>query len=258
MNKKPKTKRIIGVGIFIGIILLMFIGTICYLIVEDLKQEDILKQEIVNITNKDLLTDNFTIEVKTKGDYAYIEEAIKTYYKELSDNIKLMNSHINNEELIFILSADNLANDGPNFEKSYKTLTDVKNNTNTAFQQIIDLCNEETIKNLINKEKIDDYYYNLYLELMYTEDDLKELAETKEEMQNISNDLNLFLEKIEEMLKMLEKNSNSWVIEEGQLYFDNNELVNEYNRLYQELNDIVEEKFSKYETSETNNNESTI
>ena len=252
-KKNSKFKYIL---IFIGIILIIFVGIIGYLVVKDLEQEDILKKEIVNLANKDLVTDNYDIEVKTTGDYAYIEEAIKTYYKNLSDSVKTINNYLNDEDLINILSATNLENDGPKFENSYKILSETREQSNLAMQTIIDLCSEDTIKDLIDKKKIDDYSYDLYLELMYTEDDLEDFAKTKAEMQTVSNNLNTFLDKVEAMIKMLESNSDYWFIDEGQLYFEKDSLVTEYNNLYNDLNDFVNNNFtdnSKTETTKTSN-----
>ena len=86
---------------------------------------------------------------------------------------------------------------------------------------------------------------------MYTEQDLKTLAETKEEMEEISNNLNIFLNKIEEILNMLEKNNASWKIEDNQIYFQTNEQVDEYNKLYKELKDIADEKLNSNNYSNT-------
>ena len=251
-------KKLKYIFMFICVILVIFSVVIGYLVVEDLKQEDLLKKEIVNLTNKDLLTDNYDVEVKTTGDYAYIEESIKKYFKELADNIKLINSYLSDENLINILSANNLKNDGPKFEKSYKILKETKEKSNELFQTIIRLCDEKTIKNLIDKDKIDDYSYDLYLDLMYTEKDLEEIEKTRNEVQVIIDDLNVFLDKVEKMINMLEKNSNYWFIEDDQLYFKTDSLVKQYNDLYNDLNDFVDEKFSKYDDDSSDKIQSNV
>lgn len=248
-KEKKKNKTLKMILLIIGIILIIGVSAIAYLVVGDLKQEDLLKKEIVNVSNKDLLTDDYSIEVKTTGDYAYIEEAVKKFYKELSDSIKTMNQYLNDEKLINILSAENIQADGPTFQNSYQILEETRKNSTDAIQTIANLCDEQTIKNLIDKDKVDDYSYDLYLQLMYTEDDLKTFAETKQEMEDLSTNLNLFLDKVTEMLNMLERNSSSWEIENGQLYFNSDALVTEYNNLYNELNTIATEKFSGNKTT---------
>ena len=78
-KKKHKTlKRVILAIVAIVVVLATII---IYFVVKDLQQEELLKQEIVNYSNKNLGTDDFPIVVKTTGDYAYVEEAVKKYYK---------------------------------------------------------------------------------------------------------------------------------------------------------------------------------
>lgn len=233
-NKGTFKKILLIIGLLF-LILVIFFG---YIIVEDLKQEDILKQEIVNVSNKDLKTDDYKIEVKTKGDYAYIEEAVKKYYKELSDNVKIINHYFNNEEFTNILSPKTLEERRPNFQSSYQLISSTKKNTLEAFNKISSLCDEKTIKTLIDKDKVDDYSYDLYLELMYTKEDIKEMKEIKENMQTLSNDMEQFLDKVIEVLDLLKENNSSWRTENDQIYFDSNELVNRYNNLYNDLQEI--------------------
>ena len=226
--------------IILGVIIALIVAIIIYFVVTDLKQEEVLKQEIVNLTNRDLSEGNFDVIIKTTGDYAYVEEAIKKYYKELSDNIKEINKYSNDEELTNILSVNNLQNDRNGFIKSRRIIKDAKTKIVGSIENISHLCDEETIKNLLDKEKVDEYYINLYNKLMYTKDDLKELKETKEEMEKTSKYLTEFLDKVEEILNFLDKNNNSWFIENEQLYLKESNLVEEYNKLYRELQAMVD------------------
>lgn len=54
---------------------------------------------------------------KTTGDYAYTEEVINKFYKELSDSVKILNNSMNDKELIQILSSNKLQEDRPYFKK---------------------------------------------------------------------------------------------------------------------------------------------
>lgn len=236
-----------SVFLIIGIILVMIVFAFVYLVVSDLKQEEILKQEIVNLSNKDLVIDDYRIVVKTKGDYAYIEEAIKKFYKELSDSSKVIYNTLSDERLTQILSPDNLQVDKPKFGNSYRLLQDTRTKITEAITVIASLCDEKKIKSLIDKEKVDDYYLELYQELMYTEEDLRDFQQTKEEMKELIDRLNDFLDKIEEILKMLEQSNGSWFIQDQQIYFEEDSQVAEYNRLYQELNDIADALSSEKE-----------
>ena len=238
-------KRIIKrILIIIGIILLIIIGLIAYAVVKDLKQEEILKKEVVILTSKDLLKDNFNIEIKTTGEYAYVEKTIKKYYKDLSNNVKELNSFMDSDDLVNIITVDNLQSDRNGFIKSRKTLSDAKDKVVGSMNNISKLCDEETIKNLLDKEKVSSYTIDFYNKLMYTKEDLKELKEIKEDIQKTADSFNKFLDKIEEMLNMLDRNNDDWWIKDGQLFFTTNELVDEYNRLYKELTTMAEEDFT--------------
>ena len=228
--------------IIVALILVALIGVIVFVAVKELQEEDILKQEIVNYSNKDLLTDDYKIEVKTTGDRAYVEEAVKKYYKNLSDNVKSINNYLNDENLISILSIESLKEDNPNFTKSHQLINTTKRNLSKAFENISNLCEEETIKNLIDKEKLSDseYYYDLYLSLMYTEKDLEKLSKTKEEMEVISNNLNLFLDKVDEILTFLETNADYIEYTDTNINFTNDALLNEYNNLLDELTTLAD------------------
>ena len=234
---KGNTLKVILI-VIISIILLLG-GIIVYFVIQDFKQEDILKQEIVNYSNMDLANDDYSIFVKTKGDYAYIEEAVKKFYKELSDNVKVINYYLSDDELSNVLAPESLLADRPNFIKSYAIIQKDRSKVTSALEKISKLCEEDNVKKLVDKEKVDDYYYNLYKELMLTKNDIEDLKETKEEMEKLSNDLNKFFDKVVEILDLLKNNDSNWSYENGQLYFTTTELVNKYNNLYKELVDIA-------------------
>lgn len=253
-SKNKKGKILKKILIVIGIIITLFIVVIVYFVIKDLKQEEILKQEIINYSNMDLAKDEYTIYVKTTGDYAYVEEAVKKFYKELSDNVKAINYYANDKELINILDPNNLITDRPNFIKSYNIIEKGRTKITSSINRIKELCSEDTIRNLIDKQKIsDNYYYELYEDLMLTDNDIKELNNIKVEMEKLVDVFNRFFDVETSMLDLLKNNNSAWSYEDNQLYFDSDELVDKYNNLYKELNDISLE-FDKEINNQDNSN----
>ncbi len=253
MKQKRKPKKIVKrILLVVGIIIIILASILTIAVIKQLQQEEILKQEIINYSNKDLATDNFQVETKSKGDCAYIEEAVKKYYKELSDNVKEINSYLTKDEFTKILSAENLEKDHPDFTLSHSTIKNVKEKMKKLLGNIEQLCDEKTIKGLIDKEKLDDkeYYYNLYLELMYTKKDIKELQKVKEKMKDLSIILNEFLDKVDEMLTYLQINNSQVEYKNNQVFFKTDSTLAGYKKLLTELQTIA----NKFVTIDSNTN----
>ena len=227
--------------IVIAILFAIFVGLVVFEVVKQLKEESTLKKEIINYANKDFAKDEFPITVTTTGDCAYIEEAIKKYYKEISENVKKINFYLNEERLNSLLSIESLRNDRPSYQKTHEVITKTKQKINSSMTALKELCTEEKIKNLIDKEKFDDpeYYYDLYLQLMYTEQDLEDLKYIKDEMETLSKTLNDSLDKLDEMITFLQNHDNYVVYEENSFYFTDDQLLAEYNKLIQEFEQIA-------------------
>lgn len=234
MKKKKVLKAIIFTVLAIAI---LFVVLIFYIAIKQLEEEKVLKQELMYYSNLDLIKDKFPLEIKTTGDCAYIEEAIKKYYRRLSDNMKGLNDYLNNHNLTNVLTIDSLISDRPDFTISRTTVKDTKSKINTYLQNIASLCDEETIKNLIDKEKLDDsdYYYDLYLQLMCTDHDLKEFADLKARMKEASKYLSEVLDKVDEILLFLQAHDSEISYQNHMINFNSTTLATEYKKLIAEL-----------------------
>ena len=228
--------------IAILVIVVIFSGLVAFQVYKDFQEEKVLNQEIVRLTNKDLVKDNFNVSIKTKGDYAFVESAIKNYYKDLSDSVKNINYYANDSEIYNVLTLENLNKDRPEFNNSYKIINDASDNIVGSVSKIASMCDKDYIEKLVTEDKVSDYYVKYYRRLMYTEEDLKKFNDIKEEMESTSNNLKEFFDKIKEIFNMLKNNNDNWFIKDDKLYFTDGRLVDEYNRLYGELRDIAVNK----------------
>ncbi len=244
-NKNIK-KSIKFIIITILVLVIMFIGFIFMLVIDDLKQEEKLKTEILDYYNKDLRNDDFSIKIKTKGDYAYVEQAIKQYYKGLSDNLKLIYTALNNEKIVTIFSTVNLESDRPDFIFNHTTIKNTRNDVSKAIKNINKLCEEKTIKGLLDKERFDDgddaeYYYDFYLKLIYTKDDKKDIKKLKEQANSLETQINTYLDKLDQMLLFLQENDKSITYDQNNqvIIFKNTSLATEWKKLTVELSEIA-------------------
>lgn len=222
----------------------MLLGGALSLFIINYKEKDLLEKEILAFQDKDLSRDDFTVKVKTKKSYAYIEETIKKYYKDLSDNIKSINYYLSNNNFIEILSIEQLKKDRPNYTFSHVTVKSTKSKINKALENIDNLCSEENIKNLIDKKKFHDYdrkyFSDLFLDTIYSNGEAIKLDNTKEEMDRLSKDLNTFLDKIDKVLTFLHDNDDDLELSSTKgIIFEDEDISNSYKKLYNELQEIA-------------------
>ena len=79
--------------IILGIIILIVVGLLAYVVIDDMQQESKLKEELVAINDlasaetidMDKINENLDRTV-TKGDYAVLEKAYKQYLRDSFDN----------------------------------------------------------------------------------------------------------------------------------------------------------------------------
>lgn len=228
-SKKTNKKKIWLVIIGFVLIIVLFL---LYFVYSDLKEEETLRQEIETYMQLDFTKDNFTVEIKTRGDYSLVETSIKTYFKEISDIVKEISKMENDEDFINILTTDNFKTDGPDFNVTIKKISDVRNSFDNNINKLIQMCSEDYILSMITKyEDLDSYYIDLYKELMYTENDLKDIENIKNEMSKLKDTFTAFLDDCENIIIFLKNNKGKWIIEENSIVFDSDVLLSEYNNL---------------------------
>src|SRR5699024_5770139 len=111
--------------IVVAVILVAIIGVIGYMVISDMGQEDKLKTEISEISvlsnaeNIDIDEINKRLDrTVTKGDYAKVENAFKSYLRDNFDNSIEIADLINDERITTLLTAENYKTDGKDFTES--------------------------------------------------------------------------------------------------------------------------------------------
>ncbi len=229
-------KRILKIiGILIGILLIIIVGIAIWGIVQENKLEKELTKisELVNAENIDLDSVYEVLnQTVTKGDYAKVEKAFKNYLKDNFDTTIKISEILNDEQLLNVLTAENYLNDGKDFlatkeyiEQTRINLTQYQNDYNEFFT-------EEKAKSYINKQELDEYYVDLYMEQyvgdIETDNDSDVVDESIDEILNI---LNIY----EEVINLLANNKDEWQIIDENIVFDDTELSNEYDELVNKL-----------------------
>lgn len=214
--------------IFLFIVLDMFL-LVGFLVIRDATSLNDLKKEAKVLSKLDITKDRYNTRIKSSGDYAVVEKAMKSY---LDDSAVLMQDIlgiINDEKLTKILSFDNYSKDGPEFTESLKYLEDTKKSFNNNVEKLFDKLDEDNAKKYINSKIDDPYYRDLYVELMLTEDRKNEFIKNKEILNKTKDKVNNVLDTSTEILNFLKNNKDNWVLEDNEIKFKNRDLYNQYN-----------------------------
>lgn len=232
-TKKKNTKKHIIIGVVSVVVVLGAILT--YMLITDLKQEDILREEVSTLANKNITKDRYNSSIKTRGDYAVVEKAIKGYLDEYSVTFQKVLDIMEDKELINMLSAENYKSDGPDFTKSKKYLSDTKTSLNKALDRLTVMTSSSEIMKNIEDKKLDVYYTDLYKELMLNGIAENDFTDAKADLEKASQNVNNLLNTEEEVINLLVENKGKWKIQDDKIVFDQVDTLNKYNELIKKV-----------------------
>lgn len=225
MNSRKKFLLVFGF-----IVLNMFM-LVSFLVIRDATMENELKNEMEYLSKLDITKDRYNKKTVTRGKYAVVEKSIKKYlddyHLELQEVLKL----INDKELTTILSYDNYSTDGPEFTKSLEYLNLSKETFNKKVDDLINKFGDEEIKNNIYKSTKEEYYVNLYDNLMFSSNMRSNYNSTIELLKSTKSRMNNVYDTSIEVLNFLVLYKDDWVVEDGEIKFKTQDLYNYYNEL---------------------------
>ena len=224
-------KKIIIIAV---ILVLAIVGIIGYFAVSDLMQGVILRKEIGIIAKLDITKDEVNMEIKTKGDYAVVEQTIKDYMNTYSINCKELMKILENEQMAEILTAENYKKDGPDFVRTKEYIETTRKNFNERINILIDMTSEEVMKAAIEDKGLDENFKNLYIELMLGEE-IEGFENAKIGLAQSNTRINNILDIQEKVINMLIQNKGKWEVEDDQIVFSSQTLVEQYNELISSL-----------------------
>ncbi len=222
MNNK---KKFILIIVFIILIVFLLIG---FVVIRGKIQENTLKNEINSLKELDITKDRYNKPIKTKGNYAVLEEAIKDYLDDYAVNLQSVLSILKDDEFTNLLLADNYLED-IEFKEQFLFIEKTRKSFNTKINKLIENCDKDSIKDYIKTKMKSKYYIALYEELMLDNNVSSEIIESKELLSKTKDRVNLMLDTSEEIFSFLKKHKDEWVVENGEVKFRSQVLLNEYN-----------------------------
>ena len=193
--------------------------------------ENELKKEIEYLSELDITKDKYNKKRVTRGKYAVVEKSIKKYFDDYHLELQEVLKLINDKELTTILSYDNYSTDGPEFSKSLEYLKTSKETFNKKVDDLINKFGDEEIKNNIYKSTKEEYYVNLYDNLMLSSNMRSNYNSTIELLKSTKSRMNNVYDTSIEVLNFLVLYKDDWVVEDGEIKFKTQDLYNYYNEL---------------------------
>ena len=212
MKKKWIILLVIGVILLLGIL-----GFLAYNTVSKLQQKSKLTMEMNEIATI-IASNEYTEESinkrldsrVTKGDYGKVENAAKSYLKDVIQlNLELIDL-IKDDRIGNMLTVENYEEDGPEFTNTKTYLDTTIQRLEEMKKDYAEYMSEEKIMSYIEKENVDEDYQELYKTVM-----------GESQYEEITASLN-------ELIDVLNKSND--IID-----FSTNELIDEYNNLVNEL-----------------------
>lgn len=231
-----KSKKIIIISIIVIIALAVIAGGI--FVFERMKQEALLIGEANTVAQLNILEEEIDMSIKTKGDYAVVEKAMKEYIRDVANDMKNIVAIYSNEEIINFLDVENIKKDGPKFTDSLAKIATAKQEANTYSQKITTALQEESMMNKIKEQNVSKYYVELFEKVMYGQDGTKEeLEKAGEEIRVAQESYSTLLGYIEETLLFLRDHSSSWKLQGSQILFYNQKDLDEYQAILKKIID---------------------
>ncbi len=234
MSKKKKI-----ILIFVGLFLL-FAGLVGYSVYKDIRMENQLKKEIFAIDDLVKDTESFnTTEFNkriertvTKGDYAKVEKAVKSYLKDSVANLREITETLKDERIVNLLTVENYSNDGPDFNSTKAYITECRDRLNNELDTYYGFFTKEKIMSYLDTKNLDSYYTDLYLKELIGDYE-KEFDDKT--LEGSLKELITLLDNSEKIIDFLISNKDQWYIEGENIVFKTDALLTEYNNLVANL-----------------------
>ena len=221
--------------IVIGIIILVLLGIFGYMVVDEMNQTNKLIVEVDEISQMfnqtsidyDAIEQKLTTNV-SKGDYLVVEKAVKQYLSDGLTSMKELQEIVDDDRITTLLTIENYSEDGPDFVNTKEYIQNTRTTSENLKNQFISYTTQEKMDEYISDKGLDEYYIELYNELMggdkIMQSDIEELESSLDSIINMLNNTEIVID-------FLIENKDSWQVQGENIMFFSNELVNEYNEL---------------------------
>lgn len=192
-----------------------------------------LEKEVNSLVSFDVISDRYNTDIKMRGNYGKVEEAIKSYLDNYALGVQTVLNSIDYQKLDNFINNSYYLNDISVFKNDLLYLNKLKQSFNDDYLLLIN-DNEKVIYDYIYNYVDNVYFVKLYNNLIDGEV-MNIIRESNNYLEFKKLAINAYIGSIYNYISFLERNSNNYIIVEGNIQFDNNDLEIEYFKLVDKI-----------------------
>lgn len=220
--------------IFIFLIFIIFIS-VGYFFINRKVQEDKLFSDVLQISHLNYIEDYKFPSSTVTNQFLDVEKNIEQYLKLFSRQASKVILYGDDSKLESLLSTNNYLEDGPEFLDSISYIKEKKSSFEQDMNSLLLYFEKSYIRNYISNCKLPSYYKKLFNQAMFSNGIYDNLIILKDDFLDSASYINHIYQRSLEVLEFLSSHSADWKIENNEIQFSTEELVNQYMELVSEI-----------------------
>lgn len=202
------------------------------ILLREVTLKNVLNKEVSALAELDLFKDRYNSKIESHGDYALVEEAIKSYLDDYALEIQKVAEARLDTKLNSLTLVSNIEKDGPYFDKSLEYIDKYQNEFNEHCEVLASYLEENNINDYIYQYTDDKELVKMYRKLLKDNKIKEKLAESERALVINRIDTNSHIDAIRGVITFLKDNNGNYYIEDGEVKFNNTQLFAEYVKLF--------------------------
>lgn len=222
-------KKYIFIGLFVFFFLFLLFGYI--FLVNRKVQEERLFNDVEEFSKQDVLIDRSFPISTVSSNYKDVEILMEKYMDNFYHQYDKVMGYANDKKLTSLLSVSNYMADGPNFDSSLKYVQETRDAFDDDMNKLFQFIKKKKAGEVAEKSSLSIYYQKLFISSMNESSLNLKLQSYEEVFLKSENQMNNVFNTIINTLNFLKNNRDNWKIENNEIQFSTEDLVNQYNSL---------------------------
>lgn len=197
-------------------------------IIRDFTGKNIFKNEVNALSELDFTKDSYNTEIKSKGEYAVAEKAIKKYLDDYATEVQITLNVQYDEKLNNMLDISSLKEDKTGFVDSLDYLDTLRNNFNYNVDLIMNRVTKDEIKKYIYNYDVTDESVDIYNNILIESSIISKIEDNQLYLENKRLEINSYIDSVYNVLVFLKNNAVYYSFVGDEIIFSNKDIENKY------------------------------